>query len=267
MLSHLTIRNVAIIDEVMIRFGEGLNILSGETGTGKSIIIDSMNLVLGERADRELIRAGADSARVEALFELPEDSPVREMLRDLSVEDDVLILSRELSSSGRNVCRINGSLATVGQLREISARLVDIHGQHEHQSILSEANHVHILDAFGGESQRALVDRADALYEEFTRLDEQLSQMRSDERERLQRIDMLGFQIGDRERQSAAGEGGAKRLRIATNSKNHVGAGGNLPAAVRQQRVRRRGISMPYGRWTPSAADPVFRRRTSAEVR
>lgn len=220
MLSHLTIRNVAIIDEVMIRFGEGLNILSGETGTGKSIIIDSMNLVLGERADRELIRAGADSARVEALFELPEDSPVREMLRDLSVEDDVLILSRELSSSGRNVCRINGSLATVGQLREISARLVDIHGQHEHQSILSEANHVHILDAFGGESQRALVDRADALYEEYRRLDEQLSQMRSDERERLQRIDMLGFQIQEIESanlQPGEEEELRSRLRIAAN--------------------------------------------------
>ncbi|NLG37264.1 MAG: DNA repair protein RecN [Clostridiales bacterium] len=220
MLSHLTIRNVAIIDEVVIHFGEGLNILSGETGAGKSIIIDSMNLVLGERADRELIRAGADSARVEALFELSEDSPAREMLRNLSLEDDVVILSRELSSSGRNVCRINGSLATVGQLREMSARLVDIHGQHEHQSLLNEANHVHILDAFGGEPLRALIDRTDALYEEYRCLNEQLSRMRSEERTRLQRIDMLSFQIHEIESadlQPGEEEELRSRLRIAAN--------------------------------------------------
>jgi len=134
MLTHLYINNIALIDELNLDFDAGLNVLSGETGAGKSIIVDSLNLVLGERADRELIKAGQEKAKVEATFDIKNHVNIVHVLEKNKVETmiDELVLSRELGTSGKNICRANGSLITLSVLKEISDCLVDIHGQHEH---------------------------------------------------------------------------------------------------------------------------------------
>lgn len=157
MLYQLTIENIALIDKLSMEFKRGLCILTGETGAGKSIIVDALNLVLGGRADRDLIRTGSDKAIVEAYFIIPNNHRVSVYLDDLGIpnEDGTVILSRELSSSGRNVCRINGRLVTLACLRDLSRHLVDIHGQHEHQSLLNVENHLNFLDQYGGDYNRA----------------------------------------------------------------------------------------------------------------
>ena len=152
MLCQLSIRNIAVIERAEITLSVGLNILTGETGAGKSIIIDSVNLILGERADRSLIRSGSDSAYVEALFDVSGCPEIRRTLFEMYEDnDDELVISREISAHGRNSCRINGRMATLSQLSKITKNLLDIHGQHEHQSLLSSSNHIIVLDAFCGE--------------------------------------------------------------------------------------------------------------------
>ena len=136
MLSLLTVKNIALIDSLELNLKSGLNILSGETGAGKSIIIDSLNFVLGERADRSLIRYGADTASVEAVFEDYENPQIMSYLEDVGIEaEDVLILRRKMTVDGKNECRINGRVTTLGTLKGLTELLVDIHGQHEHQSL------------------------------------------------------------------------------------------------------------------------------------
>jgi len=152
-LLHLHIENYALIQELSIDFSSGLNILTGETGAGKSIIIGAMNLVLGERADRELIRAGSESASVQALFDCHGKRDLIEILAEQGVapeEDGTLLLTRNLSLSGRNTCFINGTMVTLSVLREAGSHLVDVHGQHEHQSLLRRETHMDVIDAMGG---------------------------------------------------------------------------------------------------------------------
>lgn len=149
MLSKLFIQNIALIDRLDMSVSAGFNVLTGETGAGKSIIIDSVNLLLGERADRELIQSGQERALAEGVFDIPE-GPLLSQLQDLGVEPEEgqIILSRELSSGGKNLCRINGRLASLSLLKSVSDLLVDIHGQHEHQTLLSPDRHLPYLDAF-----------------------------------------------------------------------------------------------------------------------
>ena len=150
MLSRLKIKNIALIDELEISLSAGSWCAFGETGAGKSIIVDSVNLALGERADRELIRSGQDKAVVEAWFEdIPFETLKIMEEQKIDADDGTIVLSRELSAAGKNVCRINGVLVTLGVLKQTSDLLVDIHGQHEHQSLLNEKNHIGMLDAFG----------------------------------------------------------------------------------------------------------------------
>lgn len=152
MIREISIQNIALIDELTISFEEGFNVLTGETGAGKSIIIDSVNLALGERADRELIQTGKDFARVELLFYLT-DSRLDETLTEYGIppeEDGSLLLMRELSVQGRNLCKINGRSVTLTMLREITRHLVDVHGQHQHQSLLTPESHVGFLDRLAG---------------------------------------------------------------------------------------------------------------------
>ena len=142
MLCQLSIENIALIDKLSLELKDGLNILSGETGAGKSIIIDSLNFVLGERADKSLIRFGTDKASVEAVFEDYDTPAVDAYLEDLGIErEDVLVLRRKMSVDGKNECRINGRISTLSTLKGLTELLVDIHGQHEHQSLLKSANH------------------------------------------------------------------------------------------------------------------------------
>ncbi len=142
MLSRICINNIALIDRLELELRDGLNILSGETGAGKSIIIDSLNFVLGERTDKSLVRYGTDSATVEAVFENYIDKNIEAYLSDVGIEvEEILILRRKMSKDGKNECRINGRVVTLSVLKGLTELLVDIHGQHEHQFLLRPSNH------------------------------------------------------------------------------------------------------------------------------
>ena len=196
MLLRLNIRHLALIDEAEIEFSPGLNVLTGETGAGKSIVVDAVNLVLGERAARELVMQGEKSARAEAVFDTEGNAAVQEALAALSVEGDegLLFLSRELSESGRSICRVNGEIVPLATLRRVSAQLLDLHGQHEHQLLLDSRNHVDYLDAFGGEELTAARARVRTAYEAWRDAAGKLARLRQNVAEREQRIDMLRFQ-------------------------------------------------------------------------
>src|SRR5947209_16338755 len=159
MLSQLTIRNFALIEDLTLEFGEGFNVLTGETGAGKSILIDALSATLGERAAAEWVRTGAEKASVEAAFDLG-DAVLSPGLAEW-VEDGLLILGREIGRGGKSQCRVNGRLCTAGMLRELGASLVDLHGQHEHQSLLAPERHVDLLDAWAGEATLGLRRRAE----------------------------------------------------------------------------------------------------------
>ncbi len=160
MLASLSIRNIALIDKLEAEFSEGLNILSGETGAGKSIIIDSLEFVLGERADRSLIRYGCDEASVSALFETGASLPAVDILKETGIdsEDGELMLARTMSVDGKNVCRVNGVRVTLAVLRSVAHALADIYGQHEATGLLSEENHIKVLDKFAGEPLAAALE-------------------------------------------------------------------------------------------------------------
>src|SRR3989338_8488317 len=151
MLKELRIKNYAIIDELNIDFKAGLNILTGETGAGKSIIIESLGLILGERASDESIRSGEDSASVEAVFDISQIKKIREILAKsgIETEDNEIIIKRQISRSGKNRSYINGNAINLSSLKDIGNMLVDIHGQHEHQTLLHPENHSTVLDLFG----------------------------------------------------------------------------------------------------------------------
>ncbi|HXI18649.1 MAG TPA: AAA family ATPase, partial [Chloroflexota bacterium] len=200
MLQQLTIRNFALLEEVRLSFQGGLNVLTGETGAGKSIIIDAIGTVLGGRASSEVIRTGADRATVEAHFQLPEDGdagPVGRLLEEHGLLIDAsagsLSLAREISRTGRSVARVNGRVIPIATLTEIGGVLVDIHGQHEHLSLLRPGAQRDLLDQFGGlMTQRAEVA---ALVREIRSVQRELRSMQQDEREIARRIDLLSFQV------------------------------------------------------------------------
>ena len=152
MLEYINIKNVALIQESEVVFGKGLNILTGETGAGKSLIIDALGFSLGGRANREIVRHGEEQAVVEAVFSI-EDKKIEKILDDMGIEhgeDKALIIRRTLHMNGKSVCKVNGTTVTVGQLKELSSCLVDFHGQHEHQSLLNANKHIELLDKFCG---------------------------------------------------------------------------------------------------------------------
>lgn len=200
MLCQLSIENIALIDKLSLELKDGLNILSGETGAGKSIIIDSLNFVLGERADKSLIRFGTEKASVEAVFENYDTPAVDAYLDDLGIEcEDVLVLRRKMSVDGKNECRINGRISTLSTLKGLTELLVDIHGQHEHQSLLKSANHVTLLDKLGEKKVAKLKEDVENDYKQYTSLKREFARFgNSDERER--KLDILNFQIDEIEK-------------------------------------------------------------------
>ena len=211
MIRSVSVQNIALIDRVDLELGARLNILSGETGAGKSIIIDSLGFVLGERADRSLIRYGTDHAAVEAVFEDYLTPDVAAYLDDMGIEaEDVLILRRKMSADGRNECRINGRITTLSVLKGLTELLVDIHGQHEHQSLVKPANHEKMLDGMGG--KELLTARAEnaTLREKYRALKAEFERF-GDESERARRLDVLRFQIDEIER-AEVGEGEEEEL-------------------------------------------------------
>ena len=198
MLTELFIRNFAIIDELRLHFHNGFNVLTGETGAGKSIILDAVTLMLGGRADTTLVRAGAGEAYVEATFTLSNSlkkivSPILEAEGLEEDKNDSVLLSRELRLNGRNICRVNGRTVNLSVLRDVAEPLIDIHGQGDHLSLLQPRSHLPLLDAYAG----VQANRAD-LAKEVTALQEiqsELAELRQNERMLAQRADMLRFQI------------------------------------------------------------------------
>lgn len=202
MLLQLDIHNIALIDAVNIEMGSGLNILTGETGAGKSIIIDSINAILGERVSREIIRTGAEKALVEAVFkvELERFADIFDEMGMEYEEDGTLILSREITQSGRNICRVNGKMVTVSFLKRIGERLIDLHGQHDNQSLLKTENHIDLLDSFGGEAIHALKYNYSVLLGQYKETIAALKALSGDTGERERKMDLLRFQIEEIEK-------------------------------------------------------------------
>lgn len=192
MLAQLTIRNFALIDSLTLEFRRGFNVLTGETGAGKSILIDAITAALGERAGVDLIRTGATRASVEAVFEVGEYAipAVQEWS-----EDGLVILGREISSSGRSSFRINGRLCTAATVREVAADLIDIHGQHDHQSLLNPDRHIEFLDNWAGGKVLEHRRNAQALYAELRSAHRELEELMTGERERAHRLDLYQFQV------------------------------------------------------------------------
>ena len=201
MISELTINNLAIIDTTKVSFKPGFNVLTGETGAGKSIIIDAISLLLGGRADTVLIRAGCDKAIVEGVFVLEKSVKneidgllLREGLDD-SDNPKYITVGRELRRNGRNICRINGRTVNLTLLRDIGSLLVDVHGQSEHLSLLRVSEHLSLLDRFGGLNQQC--EELSRIIGQITLARKKLSELRNVEMEKLQRVDLLSFQVNE----------------------------------------------------------------------
>ncbi len=198
MLANLYIENIAVIEKTNIDFIKGLNVLTGETGAGKSIIIDSINMVLGKRSPRTLIRAGANSALVSATFDNISEL-VKRKLRQMgfSIEDDVLILQREMYVSGKNSCHINSRPASVSALKELGEYLINIHGQNDSLELMNSAYHILYIDALSDFAP--ILSEYRSIYKELKKTENELSSANSDDAERLQRVDILKFQIEELE--------------------------------------------------------------------
>ena len=182
MLQSLHVKNLALIEETEVEFGEGLNILTGETGAGKSLLIGSVNLALGGKFEKDLLRKGAESGLVELVFFSPEDK-VKKKLEEMELEcneDDTIIISRKLQST-KSICKINGETVTAKQVKELAEVLLDIHGQHEHQSLLHKKNHMTILDSYCGAAYEEAITPVRAFYEERRELLKKLEQETLDE--------------------------------------------------------------------------------------
>lgn len=193
MLSNLQIENIAVIKSASIDFENGFNVMTGETGAGKSIVIDSLNAILGERTSRELIRSGADSASVCAEFQNVGDN-VKNELEKLGIEkDDTLIVSRKLTPDGKNVCRINGMPATVSMLKALGVQLVNIHGQLDNQSLLSPETHCSFIDKLAGSGRE--LNEFKELYSLYIKNENELKSLNTDVNEKNRRLDILNYQI------------------------------------------------------------------------
>ena len=196
MLSRLVIKNVALIEHAEIAFGNGLNVLSGETGAGKSVILDSVNFVLGAKADRAMIRYGETECLVKAEFSLPEQSKAVQTLREMDIDTDgEIIISRKFNETGKNTVKINGNTVTATMLRTVTDSLVDVHGQSEHFFLLKESNQLKVLDEVVGEPIVKEKENLRLLLLQKKEIKEKIAMLGGDEQERGRRLDILQFQI------------------------------------------------------------------------
>jgi len=193
MLRELHIKNIAVIEDVTVSFGDGFHVLTGETGAGKSILIDSINMALGGRTAKDLIRTGTDTATVDMVFEVSDR--VEKILNDSGIEseDGLLYINRQITSDGKSRCRINGHMVPLAVLKEIAEVLLTIHGQHDNQSILSPKTHIHFVDDYG--SYQSLLTEYQMQYHKVQELKEKLNSLLTDETEKQRRIELLEYQI------------------------------------------------------------------------
>ncbi|WP_130807130.1 DNA repair protein RecN [Senegalia massiliensis] len=200
MILELNIKNFAIINDLKISFTKGFNVLTGETGAGKSIIIDAVGLILGDRSNKDFIKVGQDKSIIEALFYLENPSHVKKLLGSYGIQyelDDTLLITREIHKNGRSFSRVNGHTITLNMLRKITSSLVDIYGQHEHQSLLNSENHIELIDLLG---DKDLILHKKEIRREYIQLNElknKLSKIVTDEKERERKIDLLKFQLDE----------------------------------------------------------------------
>ncbi len=197
MLQNLHVKNLALIDEIEVEFGDGLNILTGETGAGKSIILGSVNLALGGRYTKDILRQGAEYGFVELTFQVENEHQIRE-LRELDIypEDGTVVLSRRLMEK-RSISRINGETVPIALLKEAASILIDIHGQHEHQSLLYKKNHLGIVDAFARETASDVKQKVLEAYKAYKACEKELDEMESDEAQRAKELSFLKFETGE----------------------------------------------------------------------
>lgn len=235
MLTELRIRNFALIDRLSVKMGPGLNVLTGETGAGKSIVVGALSLLLGERASADVVRAGEERATVEGAFDVPDGSEVASRLAEygIDIEDGTVILKREVAAEGRSRAWINGSPATVGQLGQIGGALVNLHGQHQHQTLLRSSEQMSILDAFGGSVHVA--EEVRAAHAALLAIVEEIAALERRGREAAQRADYLRFQVEEIEG-AALEPGEAERLAEEAQRLSHaeelLSLGAALAAAV-----------------------------------
>ena len=188
MISTLHIKNIGIIDDLSIDFNEGLNILTGETGAGKTLIIQALEIISGGRFSKEIIRKGENYSLVEASIYLPEN--------EIS-EDGNIIISREIYSNGRNTCKINGKLVTVAELKKVMSKIIDIHGQHDNQNLLDNSNHISYLDDFAGEEIGSLKIKYTELFTQYNKIKIELENNYGDETEKERKLDLLKYQLNE----------------------------------------------------------------------
>lgn len=198
MLNRLFIKNIAVIESAEIEFGAGFNILTGETGAGKSIIIDSLNMLKGERTGKDIIRSGEQKARVDGVFSV-DDKTAHIIEEEFGVEiaDGELVVSREINTDGKNNIRVNGMPVIGAVLKEIGAYLVNIHGQHDNTSLLSKKTHLSLLDCASGDAVYDALNEYKAVYQELAEKQAQIDSVKTDEQEKIRRLDMLNFQIDE----------------------------------------------------------------------
>ena len=222
MLSQLTIKNVALIESASISFSEGLNVLSGETGAGKSVVLDSVNFVLGAKADRSMIRHGESECMVKAEFILPEDSRAIEILREMDVETEgEIIISRRFFDTGKSTIKINGCTVTAAMLRNVTDCLVDVHGQSEHFFLLKESNQLKTLDSAIGEAVSTKKVQLATMLAKRREIDDKIATLGGDEQERGRRLDVLSYQINEIET-VALQDGEEEELLAKRNKINNI---------------------------------------------
>ncbi len=201
MLQKLTIKNIALIDNAEIYFTKGLNVLSGETGAGKSVIIESLNFILGAKADKNLIRSGTDECFAKAEFDVADNESIDALYDELDLDrEDILIISRKFNLEGKSTVKINGNTVTIGMLKNFTAKLVDVHGQSEHFHLLKNSNQLDLIDKFGGNDIKILKVDLSNTYREYRRLIKEYSALGGSENERLVKLDILNYQINEIEK-------------------------------------------------------------------
>lgn len=198
MLMEISIKNFAIIEALSITFEKGLTVLSGETGAGKSIIIDAIHLLAGGRGSSEFVRHGENKAEIEGLFSIDDKNhPIYEKAMEFGIEleEGMLVLRRDISKSGKSICRVNGKLVTISTLREIGGSLVDIHGQHEHQELMDETKHLPLLDQFGKKEIAQSLEEYKNVYVNYEKALRRLKQLSENEQQMAHRLDLISFQL------------------------------------------------------------------------
>lgn len=200
MIVELNIKDFAIIDNIKINFDKGFNVLTGETGAGKSIIVEGISMILGQRASKEMVRTGKEKALLEGVFYLENPEKINYILEEYGIDSDdnnYLVITREIYSSGRTISRINGRNVTLNMLNNVTSNLVEIHGQHQHQSLLKVDNHIKIIDSFGDSNFKKLTDEVKSMYEDLQIEKKKLKELSLNVIEREREIDLLKYQLNE----------------------------------------------------------------------